>query len=120
MDTILWIIDKLFEWKRIEPELRYAAVDGLTPAVSSTIQYTTARTNGAPRDLRAENELHSLWYGASAAVYRVDKTLAKDCIAKAEYWLFRDSYNAENEYKLDELNIRLKRMKAVLEQLKHS
>ncbi|HCT7986749.1 TPA: hypothetical protein OT855_003666 [Serratia liquefaciens] len=120
MEQILWLIDKLIEWKRINPELRKTAVDGLTPAVASTIHYTTSRTQGAPRNMEIERDLYGLWYAASASVYRIDKALARDCIAKAEYWLFRDTFNEENDYKIDELNIRLKRMKAVLEQLKHS
>lgn len=119
METLLWLIDKLLEWKRINPELRQSAVDGLTPAVASTIHYTTDRSRGAPRNMEIERELYELWYAASASVYRIDRVLAQDCIAKAEYWLFRDSYDERNEYKIDELNIRLKRMKAVLEQLKH-
>ncbi|MBB6116053.1 hypothetical protein F4826_002977 [Rahnella inusitata] len=119
MEQLLWIIERIIDWRGVKLESRVRAIDGLTPAVAQTLFYTTELAGGQPRDREKENELHGLWYAASSAVSGLDKKLASQCLSKSKYWLFPDGYNDTNEYKIDELNIRLIRMQAVLEELKH-
>lgn len=119
MDQLLWIIDRIMDWKGLQLETRIRAIDGLTPAVSQTLFYTTELAKGEPRNREKEQELHSLWYAASSSVSGLDRKLASQCLEKSKYWLFPDGYNGANDYKIDELNIRLTRMQAVLEGLKH-
>jgi len=116
MDTILWIIDRILEWKSADREMRLRAIDGLTPAVNETVIYTRRLSKGHPRDTDKEDQLYIIWGSASSMVAPLDKQLAKDCLAKAEYWLMPQHYS---QAKIDELNIRLVRMQAILEQLKH-
>lgn len=116
MDTLLWVIERVLEWKVANKEMRLRAIDGLTPAVTETVLYTRRLRDGLPRDLEKEGQLYIIWGSASSMVAPLDKRLAHDCLAKAEYWLMPQDYTQE---KIKELNIRIIRMQAVLEQLKH-
>lgn len=118
MDTLLaWMADRLLEWKKDKSDLRMIAINGLTPAISSTVLYTEKLKRGEPNDAAEEGRIYCLWYSASSAVIDYDRELAKRCLDKSEYWLNSKLYDAE---KVRELNISLMGMKATLEQIKHN
>jgi uncharacterized small protein (DUF1192 family) len=115
-DILLWAIDRIIGWRTVEKQARLRAIDGLTPAVSASVVYTTRLLDGMDRDSLREDQLYILWSSASSMVSDFDSRLAQDCLQKAKYWLMPLNYSVE---KVDELNIRLVRMQAELERLKH-
>lgn len=117
MDTLLaWMADRLLEWNKNNSDLRLKAINGLTPAISSTVLYTEKLKRGEPNDPVEEDRLYSLWYEASSQVIDYDRELAKRCLDKSEFWLNSKLYNSQ---KVIDLNISLVGMKATLEQIKH-
>lgn len=116
LSIVSLVARKVNAWMTLKRDIRIRAIDGLTPAVAATVRYCERIKAGASKDQRTEDQIHDLWVSASSMVVEFDKQLARDCMAKARYWLFSDNYT---DGKIDELNIRLVRMQAELEMMKH-
>lgn len=116
IEVISLLAQGVMKWVDFDYAKRIRAIDALTPALSETIAYTNRLKRKDPHDISAEEKLFQAWYTASSGVSPYDKTLAKRCLDKSEYWLNSALYD---DKKIDELNISLVAMRAELEKMKH-
>ena len=86
MHTLLvWMAERLLDWNKNKSDLRLKAINGLTPAISSTVLYTEKLKRGEPNEAAQEELIYRLWYEASSEVIDYDREMAKRCLEKSEH-----------------------------------
>jgi hypothetical protein len=85
-DKVLSVLGLARERKRERRELKRTALNALYPAISETELYLSERLAGKRRNRRREFGISLLWRTAAAAVFPIDRRLARICDDKGRYW----------------------------------